>query len=316
MTSLPPAGDEPQPGSLAQRLADRIREHGPMPFAAFMDAALYDPDFGYYSTGRNRIGAQGDYYTSPVAHPVFGLLLAQQLQDMWEAIGRPHRFWTVELGAGTLQLTKDIMAAVPRLLPAFGRALRYVAVELATPREDADLRGELETVLAAALDAGLVTDAVIAESGAQRAQLWRLREEHSEAQKLAGASVKNDVSVPVSKVPELICRATEACEHLLPGIRVVPFGHLGDGNIHVNLVQPEGADAAEFLAHDHALMDAVNRVVRALDGSFSAEHGIGRLKPYMMPEWRGGAELDIMRRIKAALDPQGLMNPGKVLPSD
>jgi FAD/FMN-containing dehydrogenase len=189
-----------------------------------------------------------------------------------------------------------------------------VLVELATPREGADLRGALETVLAAALEAEIVADAVIAESGAQRAQLWRLREEHSEAQKLAGASVKNDVSVPVSKVPELIRRSTEICERLVPGIRCVPFGHLGDGNIHVNLVQPEGMDGAAFLARDHELMDAVNAVVRDLDGSFSAEHGIGRLKPYMMPEWRGGAELDLMRRIKQAIDPHGILNPGKLLP--
>ena len=169
-------------------------------------------------------------------------------------------------------------------------------------------------MLAAAMEAGIVADAVIAESGAQRAAIWKLREEHSEAQKRAGASVKNDVSVPVSKVPELIRRATPVCERLVPGIRVVPFGHLGDGNIHFNLVQPEGADPHAFLARDHELMDAVNDVVRDLDGSFSAEHGIGKLKPYMMPEWRGGAELDIMRRIKSALDPKGLLNPGKLLP--
>ena len=176
------------------------------------------------------------------------------------------------------------------------------------------MRDALEEVLAAAMEAGIIVDAVIAESGMQRAQLWRLREEHSEAQKRAGASVKNDVSVPVSKVPELIRRATPICEKVVPGIRVVPFGHLGDGNIHFNLVQPEGADPQAFLARDHELMDAVNEVVRDLDGSFSAEHGIGKLKPYMMPEWRGGAELDIMRRIKSALDPKGLLNPGKLLP--
>ncbi len=120
--------------------------------------------------------------------------------------------------------------------------------------------------------------------------------------------------MPVSKVPELIRRAGDVCARLVPEIRYVPFGHLGDGNIHVNLVQPEGADPAQFLARDHELMDAVNEIVCDLDGSFSAEHGIGRLKPYMMPQWRGGAELDLMRRIKAALDPQGLLNPGKVLP--
>jgi hypothetical protein len=174
-----------------------------------------------------------------------------------------------------------------------------VLVELATPRQGADLRGALEELLGAAMERGIVADAVIAESGAQRAAIWKLREEHSEAQKRAGASVKNDISVPVSRVPELIRRAAAACERLVPGIRCVPFGHLGDGNIHFNLVQPEGADGAAFLARDHELMDAVNDIVRDLDGSFSAEHGIGRLKPYMMPEWRGGAELDLMRRIKA-----------------
>jgi FAD/FMN-containing dehydrogenase len=199
-------------------------------------------------------------------------------------------------------------------LPIATPAEHYALIELATPREGAGLRASLEEVLAAAMEAGIVLDAVIAESGAQRAALWKLREEHSEAQKLAGASIKNDVSVPVSKVPELIRRATEICERLVPGIRCAPFGHLGDGNIHVNLVQPEAADPAAFLARDHELMDAVNEVVRALDGSFSAEHGIGRLKPYMMPEWRGGPELELMRRIKAALDPQGILNPGKLLP--
>jgi FAD/FMN-containing dehydrogenase len=199
-------------------------------------------------------------------------------------------------------------------LPIATPARHYVLIELATPREGAGLRASLEEVLAAAMETGVVLDAVIAESGPQRAALWKLREEHSEAQKLAGASVKNDVSVPVSKVPELIRRATEACERLVPGIRCVPFGHLGDGNIHVNLVQPEGEDPGAFLARDHELMDAVNAVVRQLDGSFSAEHGIGKLKPYMMPEWRGGAELELMRRIKAALDPQGVLNPGKLLP--
>src|SRR5205823_9546336 len=125
---------------------------------------------------------------------------------------------------------------------------------------------------------------------------------------------KNDVSVPVSKVPELIRRAAEACERLVPGIRCVPFGHLGDGNIHFNLVQPEAGYADAFLARDHELMDAVNAIVRALDVSFSAEHGIGKLKPYMMPEWRGGAELELMRRIKGALDTGGSLKPGRVLP--
>jgi FAD/FMN-containing dehydrogenase len=199
-------------------------------------------------------------------------------------------------------------------LPLAGPAAHYALIELATPRTDAGLRAGLEQVLERALADGIIADAAIAESEAQRAAIWRLREEHSEAQKREGASVKNDVSVPVSTVPAFIRRATEACERLMPGIRAVPFGHIGDGNIHFNLEQPEDADPAEFLAQDHAIMDAVNEVVRAFDGSFSAEHGVGQLKPYMMPEWRGGAELDLMRKIKAALDPRGILNPGKVLP--
>ena len=214
-------------------------------------------------------------------------------------------------GLGVRFVLRHIPGAV---LPLEAPAEHYVLVELATPRPGAGLRTALEQVLEAALEAGTVTDAAIAESEAQRAAIWRLREEHSEAQKREGASVKNDVSVPVSAVPAFIAEATEACAALMPGIRAVPFGHMGDGNIHFNLEQPEGADPAWFLAQDHAIMDTVNAVVRRFDGSFSAEHGVGRLKPYMMPDWRGGAELDAMRRIKAALDPLGILNPGKVLP--
>ena len=215
-------------------------------------------------------------------------------------------------GAGMGFVLRHIPGAA---LPLASPADHYVLVELATTRQDDALREGLEAVLEAALGDGLVLDAAIAESEAQRQAIWKLREEHAEAQKREGANVKNDVSVPVSRVPDLIAQATAACEALIPGIRVVPFGHLGDGNIHFNLEQPPGWTAAAFLARDADIMHAVNEVVRALGGSFSAEHGVGRLKPYLMPEWRGGAELDTMRRIKAALDPQGLMNPGKVLPT-
>ncbi len=212
-------------------------------------------------------------------------------------------------GLGTAFVLKHIEGAT---LPLENPAPFYVLVELATPRADAGLRDALEQVLEDALGDGVIADAAIAESDAQRAAIWRLREEHSEAQKREGASVKNDVSVPVSKVPEFIQQATEACEQLIPGIRVVPFGHMGDGNIHFNIEQPVGADGAWFLGQDQAIMDTVNEVVRAFDGSFSAEHGIGKLKPYMMPDWRGGAELAMMQRIKMAMDPQGILNPGKI----
>jgi FAD/FMN-containing dehydrogenase len=199
-------------------------------------------------------------------------------------------------------------------LPLAARAAHYCLVDLATSRRDAALPALLEATLAEAFEAGEVTDAAIASSSAQRAAMWKLREEHSEAQKREGASVKNDVSVPVSAVPELLRRARAALTALVPGSRPVPFGHLGDGNIHLNLQQPEGMDPKAFLARAEEIMGCVNAIVRDLDGSFSAEHGIGRLKPAMLAEWRGGAELAAMRAVKAALDPRGVMNPGKVLP--
>jgi FAD/FMN-containing dehydrogenase len=199
-------------------------------------------------------------------------------------------------------------------LPLEARADHYVLVDLASPRADAGLREMAESVLFEAMQAGEVLDAALADSDAQAQKIWRIREEHPEAQKREGASVKNDVSVPVSKVPEMIRRCSAALEALIPGSRPVPFGHIGDGNIHMNLEQPEGMDPAAFLARGHDIMECVNAIVRDLDGSFSAEHGVGRLKTDMMEDWRGGAELAAMRAIKAALDPKGIMNPGKVLP--
>ena len=199
-------------------------------------------------------------------------------------------------------------------LPLAAPAPHYALVELATADAGAGLRAGLERTLEAALGDGVALDAVLAESEAQRRALWRLREDQAEAQRLAGASVKCDVSVPVSRTAELIERTAAACERVMPGLISAPFGHMGDGNIHVNLVQPPGADSAAFRARVPAIREAVNAVVRELGGSFSAEHGIGRNKLGLMEAWRGGAELDAMRRIKRALDPAGLLNPGKVLP--
>ncbi len=199
-------------------------------------------------------------------------------------------------------------------LPLADRADHYALIELSTPRARAGLRAMLESVLEAAFEDEIVLDAVLADSEAQRLALWKIREEHAEAQKRAGANVKNDVSVPVSAAPAFMAQAQTAVEALIPGIRVAPFGHMGDGNIHFNLIQPEGADGPGFLARAHDLMEAVNAVVRQFDGSFSAEHGIGQLKSDMMADWRGGAELDLMQKIKHAIDPRDLMNPGKLLP--
>ncbi len=200
-------------------------------------------------------------------------------------------------------------------LPLAQPAPHYVLIELATTRPGAGLRETLQTALEQGLESGTLDDAAFAESEAQRQAIWKLREEHAEAQKREGASIKNDVSVPVSRVAEMIERASAACAALIPGVRPVPFGHLGDGNIHMNLEQPESWEPSDFLARSDDVMHAVNEVVRDLGGSFSAEHGVGRLKTSMMPEWRGGVELETMRRIKAALDPLGLMNPGKLFPA-
>lgn len=197
--------------------------------------------------------------------------------------------------------------------PLAARHEHYALVELASPRPDADLRGAIETVLGAAMEEGLVLDAAIAGSVAQRQAMWRIREEHAEAQKREGASVKNDVSVPVSSIPELIARGIAAVRRIVPDVRPCPFGHVGDGNIHFNFSRPEGMDDAAFLARWDAIADAVSAEARCLGGSFSAEHGIGRLKAETLAEWRAGPEIEAMRRIKAALDPRGLMNPGKVV---
>ncbi len=203
-------------------------------------------------------------------------------------------------------LVLDLVAGAA--LPLAGRAPCYALVEIEAGQDG------VEETLGAAIEAECVADAVVASSESQRAALWRLREEHTEAQARAGASVKNDVSVPVSRFPRFLAEATAAVADLVPGCRPAPFGHAGDGNIHFNVVQPAGGDGAAFLARAHDIMDAVADVVRRHDGSFSAEHGVGAIKTDYMAEWRGGAELDLMRRIKDAIDPAGLLNPGKLLP--
>jgi FAD/FMN-containing dehydrogenase len=198
--------------------------------------------------------------------------------------------------------------------PLEQRFEHYALVELADAGGDAALRQKLEDMLEKAMDAGLVQDGAVAGTASERQAVWELRDSVVEAQSREAQSMKNDVTVPVSKTPEFITRAMALCEQRFPGVRVMAYGHMGDGNIHFNLTPPVGVENAVFMAQDHEIMGTVMEVVREYDGSFSAEHGIGQLKPYMMEQWRGGAELDTMRRIKAALDPLGIMNPGKVLP--
>ncbi len=187
----------------------------------------------------------------------------------------------------------------------------YVLMEVSSSRDDA--RATLEAILTRAFEDGIVDDAAIADNLAQRAAFWTLREAISSAQKPEGGSIKHDVSVPVAAVPAFIAEANAAVTKLVPGSRPVPFGHLGDGNIHYNVSQPAGGDKAAFLARWHDVSEVVFDVVRRLGGSISAEHGIGVMKRDELPQVKDPVAMEVMRGIKALLDPLNIMNPGKVL---
>jgi D-lactate dehydrogenase (cytochrome) len=187
----------------------------------------------------------------------------------------------------------------------------YVLMELSSSRDDA--RAALESILAEGFEDGIVDDAVIATSLSQRAGFWKLRDEMSAAQKPEGGSIKHDISVPVAAVPDFIEQANAAVIKLIPGARPVPFGHLGDGNIHYNVSQPVGGNAADFLAQWHEVNAVVFAIVMRMGGSISAEHGIGVLKRDELPDVKDKVAIELMRDIKAMLDPLGIMNPGKVL---
>jgi len=189
----------------------------------------------------------------------------------------------------------------------------YVLVEISSAREKSDLRDALETVFSIGYDKGLVSDGVVAESGTQRNELWHLRESASDAQKPEGASLKHDISVPVSKMPEFVDQAVSAVKYEVSGIRPVVFGHVGDGNVHFNLTQPSEMDGSSFLERREAIGKAVHDIAANLGGSISAEHGIGLLKKDELVSYKDPAELDLMRDLKGCLDPHGLMNPGKII---
>ncbi len=189
----------------------------------------------------------------------------------------------------------------------------YALIEFSTSRPEADLRAGFEGLLEAAFEDGIIVDAVIAESGAQREALWRLRESLPEAQKHEGGSIKHDVSVPVSRVPEFITRATAVVREGFPGVRPCPFGHVGDGNVHFNVTQPETISKDIYLAKWERMNRVVHDIVVEMEGSISAEHGIGRLKVEEMEHYKDPVELDLMKTLKATIDPGGTMNPGKVV---
>lgn len=189
----------------------------------------------------------------------------------------------------------------------------YALIDISTSDSAETAARMMETLLEQGFEAGLVEDAVIAASEAQRAALWHMRESMSEAQKPEGGSIKHDVSVPISSIPHFMAQAEQAVLAAMPGARICAFGHLGDGNIHYNISQPVGADKAAFIARWREMNQIVHGLVLAHGGSISAEHGIGQLKRDELATIRPPIEIDLMRRIKNAFDPAGIMNPDKVL---
>jgi FAD/FMN-containing dehydrogenase len=191
----------------------------------------------------------------------------------------------------------------------------YILMECATSLTSdlLNLESVMEKILETAMEQGLVLDGVVPKNDREQKELWNLREFMSEAQKFEGGSIKHDVSVPVSKIPEFLKIATDAVKNEIPDIRPVPFGHIGDGNIHFNLSQPVVMDKSEYLEKWDDINHKVHQIVVDLGGSISAEHGIGTLKADELEYFKPKVDINVMRSIKNALDPKNIMNPGRIL---
>jgi len=251
----------------------------------------------------------------------------------WSAISSPQA--AVELLSGAYAASEDNVTScelmgrqgidlVLQHIPGTADPLSdkhewYVLMEWAStrpPREGANqsgLREKMEAYLGEAMEKGLVLDAVIAQTEAQSKALWMLRENHTEASKREGPSIKHDISVAVSKIPAFVPEGVAAMTKALPGCRPLIFGHVGDGNLHFNCQAPAGWSKPEFMKHGEAISGGVYDLVTSYGGSISAEHGIGRIKVEELTHYRTKIELDVMRSLKRALDPDNLMNPGKVI---
>ena len=226
------------------------------------------------------------------------------------------------LGAGLTgfeMMSQAALGLVARHFPAlkvpFWQEAPYcVLLELSDTESESHAEQRLEQLLGIALDKNVASEVVIAQSLSQSRELWQVRESISSAQAAEGLNIKHDISLPVSAIAEFVKQTDTALANALPGLRIVNFGHLGDGNLHYNIQCPEGADAAHFLkTNEPQVNDMVYDAVMSFGGSVSAEHGIGRLKVESLPHYKDPVALQLMRNIKQALDPQKLMNPGRVL---
>ena len=223
------------------------------------------------------------------------------------------------MNAGSLGLVERHFSALRaplRFADAAGTPLWSVLIDLASAHDETVLRERAETALMAAIDAGEAVDIAVAANELQARTLWQLREAIPLAQGVEGLNIKHDIAVPLSFLADFVRTADAALEAVVPGARHITFGHLGDGNLHYNLQAPDGDEATGFLAlHESAANACVYHVVDRFGGTFSAEHGIGRLKLDLLAARKPGPALALMRAVKAALDPQGLLNPGVMLPA-
>ena len=250
----------------------------------------------------------------------------KSMETAWAAVPSPEHalkllmLATERTAGGVTSFELMLRAGVDTVL-RFGPNLRdplasrhdwYVLIELSSQAREG-LRETLEAILAEGMEQGLVVDATIADSLEQAKAFWRIREQFGELIRHLGGSIKHDVSVPVANVPAFIAEADAAVVKLIPGARPMPFGHLGDGNIHYNITQPEGADKAAFLKRWDEVNEVVFAVVKKYGGSISAEHGIGIVKRDHLPKVKDPVAYDLMRTLKKTLDPKGILNPGKVL---
>lgn len=205
----------------------------------------------------------------------------------------------------TLETMENVRNPLEKLHPW------QVMCEISSNRSQKDADETLQSILEKALEEGMINDAALATSLGQFADFWRIRELMPVAQTHLGGSMKHDVSVPLHKIPEFLTRADKIISQSIPGARLYTFGHLGDGNIHYNVTQPEGADKSAFMARQAEINELVHALVIDLQGSVAAEHGVGRLKRELIAKTKDPVELHLMKTIKTALDPFNIMNPGK-----
>ncbi len=198
--------------------------------------------------------------------------------------------------------------------PLEARQTNAVLIELSDPESEANSRAGLEALLENAFESGLVTDAAIAANLTQSREFWSLREHMTEAQQRAGKNIKHDISIPISRIADFVASTNAELAKAYPGVRMIVFGHLGDGNLHYNVSPQKGSDGDDFAGIEGAINRITHDAVHAFNGSVSAEHGLGVLRRGEAARYKSDVELRMMGAIKNALDPQGIMNPGKGLP--